>query len=155
MQQTRTEIRDAARDARAWVAVLMRRLSVLLLLLAGCASSSEFVPGPPSTVREPTLSPTAPPIYQTPTARPLLDEPVVPRTAIPPREIDSGGGFLGWLQNRRGWTWGAANRGPVRDAELDRLMVDTLGNPSPGYSREPSSPAALPPGDSWLFPPGR
>jgi hypothetical protein len=55
-----------------------------------------------------------------------------------------------WFQGGRGWTWGAASHGPVRDVGLDRLMADTLASSQPIYSRDPapSGPAAK---DAWQY----
>ena len=142
----------------------MRRLVVAIVLLAGCASTSDYVPGPPTTVREPSFSGQVrprQPAYSRDVATSGLAEtppqnratpaaPIVPdnRPAAP-----ISGGFMEWLRSGRGWTWGAARRGPVRDEGLDRLMVDTLISGQPGYTSDPASRSAPLAVEPWLYPP--
>jgi hypothetical protein len=123
----------------------------LVVLLAGCTSAARYRPGPPTTVGEPSYSgpvavPTRPPNGQA-----LVPPPSAVQPPCPP--IEQPNGFTSWLRSGRGWTWGAARRGPVRDEGLDRLMVDTLTNSRPVLSQEPLPPVNCTiPGDTWIYP---
>jgi hypothetical protein len=135
----------------------MRRLVGLVTLMAGCVSSGDYRSGPPITVGEPnysgpTVSPTRP-INGTP----VPESPCLSPNPPPPdyMAVDSSGSrLMRWFQSGRGWTWGAASRGPIRDEGLDRLMVDTLTSSRPVPSQEPIAPInCIPiPSDPWVFP---
>src|SRR5437867_10393551 len=113
----------------------MRRLLGVVVLLAGCASSSEFVSGPGSR-RLTNLPATIPPACAAPGSGPCVD-PYAAQRATPIRESPATR-ITRWLKSGRGWTWGAADHDPVRDRDLDRLMVDTLTSSQPAASREPA-----------------
>jgi hypothetical protein len=141
----------------------MRRLIGAVVLLAGCASTNEYVAGPPTTVREPTFSGQVhprQPAYSRSEVQPA--QAAVPQPSTPPaydpivRQSEPRapitGRFSQWLRSGRGWVWGAARRGPIRDEELDRAMVDTLTSGRPGYSRNPgTTPAPVIP-ETWIYP---
>jgi hypothetical protein len=139
----------------------MRRVIGAVVLLAGCASTNEYVSGPPTTVREPIYSgqvrPRAPSYGRStvepaqsellqpsqPPARQAVLPPPAPREPMPGR-------FLAWLRSGRSAV--SPQRGPIRDEELDRAMVDTLTSGRPGYSRSPSTiPAPVMP-ETWVYP---
>ena len=109
----------------------MRRLVVSLVLLAGCASTSEYVPGPSITVREPTFSGQI-----TPPAGGRGERQVYPAQDLsqPPlpaaMEPQDGSWSRRWLRGGPGFTWGSASRLPFRDEGLDRRMVDMLSGGS-------------------------
>jgi hypothetical protein len=139
----------------------MRRLIGAVVLLAGCASTNEYVAGPPTTVREPIYSGQVRqrvPSAGRSTVDPALAEirepmqPPVRQAALPapqPREPATGR-FLAWLRSGRSPV--SPQRGPIRDEDLDRAMVDTLTSGRPGYSRNPSTiPAPVMP-EMWVYP---
>jgi hypothetical protein len=141
----------------------MRRLIGAVVLLAGCASTNEYVPGPPTTVREPIFSGQVQPrepaysrsdvtAAQAATAAPAYPPPRDPSEPLPEPRPAGIGRISEWLCSGRGWAWGAARRGPVRDEALDRMMADTLTSGRPGYSRDPAAePAPIVP-ESWIYP---
>lgn len=139
----------------------MRRLIGVFVLLAGCASTNEYVPGPPTTVREPIFSgevrPREPVRQSSGIASPhgsQLTYPPASDPYLPPPEpqAPTTSYFSEWLCSGRGWAWGAARRGPIRDEALDRSMVDTLTSSRPGYSRDAgTTPATVFP-ESWIYP---
>jgi len=57
-----------------------------------------------------------------------------------------------WLRSGRGIAWGAAKRGPRRDLELDRIMVDTLTSSEPHHSRDPLEQRPAVAKEAWLYP---
>jgi hypothetical protein len=131
----------------------MRLIVVSAFVLAGCASSPTYAPGPVTTWGQPGRAPsTVPPseIAGQPDGAPspsaAWSNSPAPATERP------GAGVAHWFKSGRGWTWGAASRWPVRDAGLDGLMVDTLTSPTPGYGREPLANAGAPVNDSWVYP---
>lgn len=141
----------------------MRRLIGAVVLLAGCASTNEYVPGPPTTVREPTFSgqvrPREPSFNgsalsapRSATARPTYAPAADPLLPPPEPQRPLTGRFSEWLYSGRGWVWGAARRGPIRDEGLDRLMVDTLTSGRPGYSRDSAATSAPPVPEPWVYP---
>lgn len=141
----------------------MRRLVGTVVLLAGCAGTNEYVAGPPTTVREPIFSgqvrprepshngsavnPAQATIHQ-PSYAPLSDPRLPPPE--PPEPVASR--FTQWLRSGRGWAWGTARRGPIRDEWLDRAMVDTLTSGRPGYSRDPGSTSCPLVPEPWIYP---
>ena len=129
----------------------MRLFVASAFLLAGCASSPTYAPatawGPAG--RAPATVPPSEIIGQS-------DGSSSPAAAwsnapAPPPERP-GAGVTNWFKSGRGWTWGRANRGPVRDAGLDGLMVDTLTSQTPTYGREPVATARASVNDSWVYP---
>ena len=141
----------------------MRRLIGTVVLLAGCASTNEYVTGPPTTVREPSFSgqvrPREPAYNRSAVAPAQASTPIptYPRagdSSLPPPEPrqPQAGGFFEWVRSGRGWAWGQARRGPIRDEGLDRAMVDTLTSDRPGYSRNPVAvPTPVVP-EPWIYP---
>ncbi len=156
----------------------MRRLVVTVVLLAGCASTSEYVAGPATTVREPNFSG---PINAPATARtgrqfyPQHDPLEPPAAALP--DSCEGSWARRWLFGGPGLTWGRASRLPFRDEGLDRRMVDMLsgGNANtplesdlyvlcrlpqeeprtadrPDVPKLAASPSYVEGTDSWTFP---
>ena len=139
----------------------MRRLVGAVVLLAGCASTNEYVPGPPTTVREPIFSgevrPREPVRQSSAVATPRAGHLTYPPASdpfVPPPEPQGSmtSHFSEWLHSGRGWVWGAARRGPIRDEGLDRSMVDTLTSGRPGYSRDAGTSSAPLVPESWIYP---
>ena len=135
----------------------MYRWVCALVMIAGCAGTSEYRPGPPVTVREPTFSGPVTPPPRLPAPQQYSSQPPFdPSVAPTPCQEPSGSRFMNWLRSGTGWTWGAARYGPVRDEGLDRLMMDTLTSGRPQYSLEPvEAPAARGrEGPAWVYPQG-
>ncbi len=128
----------------------MRLIFFAALVACGCASTTERVPSPPAIVLDPPPRAGVPPVVQSP-ARPPAFQSQEPY-AFPAETQPMGSRFSEWWNSGRGWTWGAATYGPVRDEGLDRLMADTLGSSSPHYSSENPTAAPIPADESWLFP---
>ena len=131
----------------------MRLIVASALLLAGCASSEAYVAGTPAPWEQcARVPPPLPPgtMAGAPSGQAV---PSVPQPA-PPTIVSyrSSGGIVDWFKSGRGWTWGAASRGPARDLALDRMMVDTLTSGSPGYGQEPVATSHGPTKDSWVYP---
>lgn len=123
-----------------------------VVLLSGCASANDYRPGPPSTVATPNYSgPTVSPTR--PMQRPTYPPPPPVQPIYEPVE-SPGTSLMSWFRSGRGWTWGAASRGPIRDEGLDRLMVDTLTNNRPVASQEPLPPVNgnVIPSETWVYP---
>ncbi len=57
-----------------------------------------------------------------------------------------------WLRSGHGIAWGAAKRGPRRDLELDRIMLDTLTSSEPDHSRDPLEQRPAVAKEAWLYP---
>jgi hypothetical protein len=132
----------------------MRYFLALVLVLAGCSSSyRRTAPGVTVTGADPTM-----PVCATPSPHAIAavsaDRPdPFPAPSDPSSGRGESGGIVGWLKSGRGLTWGAASRGPVRDAGLDGLMVDTLASGGPIHTREPSGMSGnSPPADNWFYP---
>lgn len=130
----------------------MWRLITCVVLAAGCASSGEYVAGPPTTVREPTFDAQFKPPSRDVRSQPSHSAPVVRQASAPEPQAPPASSFTEWFKSGRGWTWGAASRGPVRDVALDRLMADTLTGSEPSYSREPTATTAPVSNESWIYP---
>ena len=139
----------------------MRRLIGVFVLLAGCASANDYVPGPPTTVREPIFSGEVRPrepvrqssVDATPRSGELTYPPASePRLPPPEPRAPMTSRFTEWLCSGRGWVWGAARHGPIRDETLDRTMVDTLTSSRPGYSRDAGTTSAPLVPETWIYP---
>jgi hypothetical protein len=124
----------------------MKRFIALVVVLAGCASSGEYVSRP-----APVLPPPDAPVAAAPGSAPAGYPANAPPLCVESRSRFSER-FSRWFASGRGWTWGAASCGPVRDQELDRLMVDTLTSSRPDYSREPATPRPRPIDAPWIYP---
>ena len=141
----------------------MRRLVGALVLLAGCTSTNAYVPGPPTTVCEPIYSgqvrPREPAYNRSPispaqatVAEPSHSPAYDPLLPPPQPSEPMTSRFSQWARSGRGWVWGAARRGPIRDEGLDRMMVDTLTSSRPQQSRDPgATPATVIP-ETWIYP---
>jgi hypothetical protein len=116
------------------------------------------VPSPPAIVLDPPPRAGVPPVVpltaqvfaapRDPNYRPPGND--TAPYAIQPRPF--GSGIAEWLSSGRGWTWGAARYGPVRDQGLDRLMAETLGSSSPQVSNEHPTDCSVVSNESWLYP---
>jgi hypothetical protein len=139
----------------------MRRFVGVFVLLAGCASTNEYVPGPPTTVREPIYSGEVRPrqrVRQSSVeAAPLAGQPSYPPAnepslPVPEPRAPMTSRLTEWLCSGRGWVWGAARHGPIRDEALDRSMADTLTSSRPGYLRDSGTTSAPLIPETWIYP---
>lgn len=121
-------------------------------VLAGCVSHSQYLEAPVPLVAGVALTPQSPEECATLDGSVELAGPEeaysdpVQSAGRLARQLDR------WFKSGRGWTWGAARHGPVRDLALDRLMLQTLISSEPRHSGElDSSPRRLP-ANAWLYP---